>query len=166
MSYTRLSFSHLINTLLHDTDQCQSNSCLSPCPVAGIRSCPAGSPCSSPSTVPSADDPGYWLQAGLMCAYLQSSAHHEELWQLQQSLEKKISKEIKPNASHLLKCPKPWNSSKARSTIFTMQPLFSQGVISNQSMTWFSISDFVVAYHALGLNIPATAGDLVPNWTQ
>lgn len=80
--------------------------------------------------------------------------------------KKKKSKEIKPNASHLLKCPKPWNSSKAGSTIFTMQPLFSQWVISNQSMTWFSISDFVVAYHALGLNVPATAGDLVPNWTQ
>lgn len=85
-----LSLSYLMNNtfVLHDTDQCQSHSCLSPCPVVGIHSCPAGSLYSSPSAVSSAEGPGCWLQAGLMCVCLQSSPHHGELQQLQQSLRK------------------------------------------------------------------------------
>lgn len=49
------SFSPLV---LHDTYQRQSHSCPSLCRAAGIRSCPAGSPCSSPSAAPSAGGPG------------------------------------------------------------------------------------------------------------
>lgn len=80
----------LIDTQLHHTDRCQSNSCPSLCPAVDIHSCPAGSLCSSPSAVPSAGGPGYWQQAGLMCAFLQSSLHPGEWQQFQQSLNKWI----------------------------------------------------------------------------
>lgn len=60
------------------TDQCQNNSCPSPCPAAGIRSCPAGFLCTSPSAVPSAGGSGHRLQAGPTCVFLGSSPRHDE----------------------------------------------------------------------------------------
>lgn len=138
-----------MNTLLQDTDQCQSNSCLSPCPVAGSRSCPAGSLCSSPSAVPSADDPEYWLQAGLICAYLQSSPHHEELWQ---SLKTNKQNQNNSNSKHL-------TFENTQSPVIQAGlpvPCF-QGSLCFLSV-WLAIKVF--------LHTPGTAGDQTSNWQQ
>lgn len=71
---------------LYVTYQCQSHTCLSLYPAAGIHFCPAGFLCISPSVVPSADGPECWLRTGLMCVCLQSSPHPGELQHQQQSL--------------------------------------------------------------------------------
>lgn len=72
------------------TDQCQNNSCPSPCLAVGTHSCPAGSLCTSPSAVPSAGGPGRWPQAGQTCVFLGSSPRLVEWQRLQQSLNERM----------------------------------------------------------------------------